>query len=492
MRASIAAESAGIPSVSIVCEGFEGQARATARGHGFDGLPIAVTIGHIDAQSVDEMVANFVSSTVDQIVGGLVGTGAGSEAGNGEPTALDTVASGTVDEINVAFVERGWSDGHPVIPPTLDRVEAFLANSGHDPWKTLGIAASSGRDLTIWSIAVNAVMAGCKPEHLPVLVAVAQVLADPRYGAEHSGNTTGADALVVVAGPNAANLGFNSGPGAMREGAHANTSVGRWLRLYLRNVFGFTADEHDRATFGNPARIVLAEDMGCLAEIGWPPLSASFGFDAREDTVTVARMNSGTIIGSVFGSTPEEIVPYLANGLTRTAAWDLTHVYGLGDDQFQPLLVLSPILARTFAKAGWSKSNVADALFEHARIPAITFERMIGEWSNLTAGRRRLTDLVAEGALPAVFAESDDPHRLVPIVTRPERIMIAVAGDPNRANAYALSNDGPHGWWTTKAIDHTPASDLVCNIRAPAIPRSTPELRPKDHNAPRDAKNVRG
>jgi hypothetical protein len=66
--------------------------------------------------------------------------------------------------------------------------------------------------------------------------------------------------------------------------------------------------------------------------------------------------------------------------------------------------------------------------------------------------------------LPPVFAASDDPQRLVPIVTRPERIRIAVAGDPTRTNAYAFSNDGPHGWWTTTVIDHTPASDLVCSV----------------------------
>jgi hypothetical protein len=469
LRASIAAETAGIPSVSVICEGFEGQARATGRGHGFDGLALAVTIGHVDAQPADVMIANFVTSTVDRIIEGLVGPSdervEGTDVeGSNEPAALDVVASGSIDAVNDHFVRHGWTDGHPIVPPTRARVEAFLVDSGHDPWKTLGTASSSGRDLTIWSIAVNAVMAGCKPEHLPVLIALAQILADPGYGAEHSGNTTGADALVIIDGPNASRLGFNAGAGAMREGAHANTSVGRWLRLYLRNVFGFTADEHDRATFGNSARVVLAEDMECLAEIGWSPLSGAFGFSAADDTVTMARMNSGTIIGSVYGSTPDEIVPYLANGLARVAAWDLTHLCGLGHDQFQPLLVISPILARTFARAGWTKVDVQRALFEHARIPAVTFEQMIGAWSNLTAGRPRLVDLVAEGLLPDVFAESDDPLRLVPIVTRPERLMVAVAGDPNRTNAYALSNDGPHGWWTTKLIDHTPASDLVCNI----------------------------
>ena len=470
MRASIAAESAGIPSVSIVCEGFDGQARATARGHGYDGLPLAVTVGHVDAQSTDEMITHFVDRTVDDVIAGLTGEGPADGGHNAEPAALDVVAAGTIDEINATFLERGWSEGNPIVPPTRDRVEAYLADSGHDPWKTLGVATSSGRDVTIWSIAVNAVMAGCRPEHLPVLIALAEILVDPGYGAEHSGNTTGADALIVLDGPNAVALGFNAGAGAMREGAHANTAVGRWLRLYLRNVFGFTPDEHDKATFGNPTRVVLAEDMACLAEIGWPPIASEFGFGPGDDVVTMTRMNSGTIIGSVFGSTPDEIVPYLANGLTRTAAWDLTHLAGLGDDQFRPLLVLSPILARTFARAGWSKRDAQRALFEHARIPAITFERMIGEWSNLTAGRRRLVDLVAEGHLPADFAESDDPNRLVPIVTRPERIMIAVAGDPNRTNAYALSNDGPHGWWTAAPIDHTPASDLVCDIGGSCSP----------------------
>jgi len=464
MRASIAAESADIPSVSIICEGFASQAAATARGLGYDGLPLAVTSGHVDAQSAEEMTANFLSQTVDDIIEGLVGQGARATAETVEPAALDIAVRGTIDEINSHFIAQGWSDGNAIIPPTQERVERYLEGSGHDPWKTLGIAPSSGRDFTIWSIAVNAVMAGCRPEHLPILIALTEILADPTYGSEHSGNTTGADALIILGGPNANALGFNSGPGAQREGVHANTSVGRWLRLYLRNVCGFTAAEHDKATFGNPARPVLAEDAAQLGAIGWPSIAEQLGSTAGDDAVSVARMNSGTLIGSVFGSTPEEIVPYLANGIARVAAWDLTHLYGLGTDQFQPLLVISPLLARTIANAGWSLADLQAALFAHARIPAQTFERFIGEWTNLTAGRRKLFDLTAAGDLPPVFGESEDPDRLVPIVTRPERLLVAVAGDPNRANAYAFSNDGPHGWWTTRRIDHTPASDLVCNI----------------------------
>lgn len=464
MRASIAAESAGIPTVSLVCEGFVKQAAATGRGHGYDGLPIAVMPGHVDAQSAELMLANLRAVAVDQVIAGLTEAVAVGEAAIEEPTALDVAASGTIDEVHRTFIGHGWSDGSPFIPPTRERVEQFIAVTARDPWRRIGAAPSSGRDVTIWSVAVNAVMAGCEPAHLPVLIAIAEILVDPNYGAEHSGNTTGADALMIVDGPSSVALGFNHGQGAMRDGHPANTTVGRWLRLYLRNVFGFTPDEHDKATFGNSARVVLAEDMGTLADIGWQPLSADFGFDDTDDVITMARMNSGAMIGSVYGSTPDEILPYLADGLARISGWDLTHVYGLGQAQFRPLLVLAPLLARTFADDGWSKADVRNALFEQARIPAWRFEKLIGEWSNLTAGRRTLVDLAAHGHVPPAFAESDNPERMVPIVTDSSKFAIAVAGDPTRTNAYAFSNDGPHGDWTARSIDRSTSNDLVCGI----------------------------
>jgi hypothetical protein len=464
LRAAVAAEAAGVPSVSLVCEGFGRQAGATARGLGFDGLPIAVMRGHVDSQPTGEMVASFLAHTVDEVVAGLttpIDSGADEVR---EPSALDVVVRGSIDEVTRVFRERGWSDGLPIVPPTRERVEQFLAPSGHDPWRVLGTARPSGRDITVWSIAVNGVMSGCRPDDLPVLLALAEVLIDPHYGVEHSGNTTGADAQIVLNGPVIRDLDFNHGPGALRDGSPANTTVGRWLRLFQRNVCGFTADEHDKATFGNSARVVLAEDEAALADIAWPPLSADFGFAAGDDVVTVGRINSGLIIGSVFGATPDEIVPYLADGLVRVTGWDLTHVYGLGQARYRPLLVLSPVLARIFGRAGWAKDDVRAALFDQARLPAWKFEKLIGEWSNLTAGRRRLVDLAAEGLVPPVFGESDDPERLVPIVTSPDRFLIAVAGDPNRTNAYAMSHDGPHGDWTAARIDRTYSDDLVCRI----------------------------
>ena len=410
------------------------------------------------------MIGALIGSTIDQIIEGLTVDVADDESGAIEPTALEVAVSGTIDEVNREFRDKGWSDGLPIVPPTRERVEAFILPSGHDPWRIIGPARPSGRDMTVWSVAVNGVMAGCRPEDLPVLLAIADVLADPHYGVEHSGNTTGADALIVLNGPVINDLGFNHGPGALRDGSPANTTVARWLRLYLRNVCGFTAEEHDKATFGNSSKVVLAEDEAALAEIGWSPLCADFGFEPGTDAVTIARMNSGIIVGSVYGSTPDEILPYLADGLARVPGWDLTHVYGLGQGHFRPILIMSPIIARVFGRAGWTKEQVREALFAQARIPAWRFEKLIGEWSNLTTGRRTLFELASEGLVPPAFAESNDPNRLVPIVTSPDKFVIAVAGDPNRMNAYVMSNDGPHGNWTSKRIDRSYSDDLVCRV----------------------------
>ena len=219
LRASVAVESAGVPTVSLVCEGFERQAVATARGLGFDGLALAVLEGHVDSQSYEAMIASIVGTTIDQIVEGLTAELDNDEAGVAEPAALDVAATGSIDEINQIFREQGWSDGLPIVPPTRDRVEAFLLPSGHDPWRVIGPARPSGRDISVWSVAVNGVMAGCRADDLPVLLAVAEVLADPHYGVEHSGNTTGADALIVLNGTIIKDLGFNHGPGALRDGS---------------------------------------------------------------------------------------------------------------------------------------------------------------------------------------------------------------------------------------------------------------------------------
>ena len=148
-------------------------------------------------------------------------------------------------------------------------------------------------------------MAGCRPEYMPVLVALIEAMADPAYGVEHSGNTPGGETLIIVNGPIIKQLGFNYTQGVMRDGFRPNTSIGRFWRLYLRNVAGFLPHKNDKATFGNTWRVVVAENEDVLKKIGWEPNSADFGFAAGDNTVTIARYTGGNHISSVSGATPE-------------------------------------------------------------------------------------------------------------------------------------------------------------------------------------------
>ncbi|MFN0092526.1 MAG: UGSC family (seleno)protein [Acidimicrobiales bacterium] len=451
LRASAAAEAAGVASASLVCEGFLGQAATTAVGLGMPNLPAARMVGHVDTQVVEELTANILTVTVPELVDCL--TRQPDDAAEiVEPEAREVVFVGDFDEVNRLFYENRWSDGLPIVPPTAERVEAFLAFCDLAPEHSLGRVLPDNRECTVWSVAVNGVMAGCRPEYMPVLVALAEAMADPAYGVEHSGNTPGAETLITINGPLIGQLGFNYEQGVLRDGFQANTSIGRWWRLYLRNVAGFLPHLTDKGTYGNTWRVVLAENEAVLARIGWPPLASDFGFAQGDNVVTISRYTGGDVLASVFGQRPEEMVPYLADALAKQAGWELVFTMGVGDGTYRPLLLLSPILAETIAKAGWSRDQLKRALWEAARIPAWKFEKYLGEWTNLYPGRRSLEDFVNMRRAPRVFAESSDPNRLVPLTWAPEDILVAVTGDPLRTNAYVFSHNGMLGFPTAKRV----------------------------------------
>jgi hypothetical protein len=451
LRASAVAEEAGVPSVSLTCEGFIGQAATTATGLGLPSLPVAIVPGHVDVQTVDELRANVLGVTVEGVVQGL--TAAPEKASElVEPEPGEVVFEGTTDEINRFFYENGWSDGLPIVPPTTARVDEFLRHTNRDADEQLGVLLPDRRSATVRTIAINGVMAGCRPEYMPVLVALIEAMADPHYGVEHSGNTPGAETLIIVNGPIIRRLGFNYQQGALRDGFQANTSIGRFWRLYLRNVAGFLPHKTDKGTFGNTWRVVLAENEDALARMGWTTIAQDQGLAPGDNAVTISRFTGGTVLASVFGTRPEQMIPYLADGIARIVAWEVIFTVGMSVGAQRPLLILSPILAQTLARAGLSKQDVQRQLFEHARIPARQFERYTGDWTNLLPGRPSLRDLVKRGRAAAVFAESDDPDRLVPVVEKAEDIMIAVSGDPLRTNAYVFAHNGILGYTTTKPI----------------------------------------
>jgi hypothetical protein len=433
----------------LTCEGFVTQAKATSPGLGYSELPVAMVPGHVGVQSREELAHNITEVTLPRIIQNLTGGSAQEESG-GEPAASDIVFKGSYSEVNAYFLEQEWSDGLPVVPPTRERIDAFLRHTTRKPNDVIGVMLPDRRAATVWSVAVNGVMAGCRPEYMPILVALAEAMADPQYGVEHSGNTPGSETLIILNGPITKTLGFNYTQGVMRDGFQPNTSIGRFWRLYLRNVAGFLPHKTDKATFGNTWRVVVPENEDTLARIGWPSLATDMGLAPGVDAVTIARFTGGDVAASFSGSTPEELLPYLADSVSRHISWHLAFTMGVGYGTLRPLVLLSPIIAQTIAAWGWGKRQVQEYLFEHARIRARDFERYMRDWNKRPVWN--LAEEVRAGRMPKPFAESDNLDRMVPLVWAPEHFLVAVTGDPLRTNAYVYAQNGQLGFPVSKRI----------------------------------------
>ena len=412
-------------------------------------IPLALVPGHIGTKNKEELRRDVIETTARHVIDNLTSQPA-VKGKAGEPGARDIVFKGGFNAVNKYFYDNELSDGLPIVPPTHEAISEFLQFTDRDPNEVLGVILPDSRAATIWSIAVNGVMAGCKPAYMPILIAAVEGMCDAKYGVEHSGNTPGGENLIIINGPIIQQLGFNYTQGALRDGFMPNTTIGRFWRLYLRNVAGFLPHKTDKATFGNTWRVVLAENDEVLKKIGWANTAEEMGYDAGDNVVTVARYTGGGSFSSVSGSTPEMLLPYVADSVLKYHMWQITFTTSHGNGMLRPLVVLSPIIVETIAKAGWSKADVKQYLYDHARLPAWEFERQLRVWN--IRGVWDLKDDVRNGRIPKVFYESDDENRLVPIVWKPEDFMIAVSGDPLRNNMYVFAHNGFLGYPTGKKV----------------------------------------
>lgn len=424
-------------------------AKAASQGLGYPNVAVAPVRGHPGLQSKEALQQNVRELTLEGVLNALFKMPAAATVG-GEPGARDVICSGTFEEVNEYFLKHELSDGLPIVPPTVEKVEAFLRHTDRKADEVLGVMLPDNRAATVWSVAVNGVMAGCRPEYMPVLVAAVEAMADHDYGVEHSGNTPGGDNLIILNGPVIKSLGFNYTQGVMRDGFQANTSVGRFWRLYLRNVAGFLPHKNDKATFGNTWRVVVAENEDVVAKIGWTPNCADYGFAAGSNALSVGRYTGGNHISSVSGATPEELMPYIADAVVRQYSWQIMFSVGQGYDTLRPLLLLSPIIAETIAAGGWSKEKFRQELFRQARMPAHMFEKILRDWTQKPTWN--LTEEYQAGRIPQMFCESADPERLVPIVWRPEDFQVVVTGDLGRNSIYVFAHNGVLGFPVCKEI----------------------------------------
>lgn len=274
------------------------------------------------------------------------------------------------DEVEAMYA-RGWSDGLPLVPPTPVRVHRMLKGTKRDPAEVVGRVPPDLAPVTIEKIAVNAVMAGCKPEYLPVVIAAVEAALQEPF-AMHGvlATTMFCGPIVIVNGPKARAIGMNAKGNALGQGNRANATIGRALQLVIRNVGGGKPQGVDRACLGHPGKYTFCfaedEEGSC-----WEPLSVERGFPAGTSTVTLFAGDGVHGIVDQQSRTPESLARSFALTLRSVNHWKLAQS---GD----AILVVSPEHERTFREAGWSKARLRQELNELLMLPAAEMVRGAG------------------------------------------------------------------------------------------------------------------
>ena len=279
------------------------------------------------------------------------------------PVLPDDVGFEAAQEV---LANAGLGDGLPLVPPTSRRIATMLAGAG-DPAASRGMMPPLFGELTTAAIGYCAVLAGCRPDELPVVVAASGAALEPEFNLLGMATTTGSAAIgVIVHGALAERLGMNAGINCMGPGNRANAAIGRAMSLVLRNIGGAQAGSGDMATVGQPAKYGLCFAEGAGIGRGWPQLAERRGFAAGEDAVTVIGISGTAEVLPVEGRDSPDAILDPAAASMRTAF----QVNG-GAKQPEPseqLLVLPPELATQIAGHGWDLARVCDHLFAATRI----------------------------------------------------------------------------------------------------------------------------
>ena len=318
------------------------------------------------------------------------------------PAAMETDAS--YDAINDYFYEQGWTDGLPIVPPTEARVAAMLTSMPGDANELISVVPPKMGRATLRQVAVNAVMAGCRPEYLPVVVAALRAVSEPAYGLAHRQTTTHAGApLIIVNGPIVQQLRINGGTGLFGPGWRANATIGRALRLALVNIGG-AGPGVDASQTGHPGKYTY-----CIAEYEaanpWEPLHVTRGFRREQNVVTVVNAEAPHSMTENIQTDALEIMRTFASSM---ATLGVNNLYSQG----HPVLVLGLEHVQHLSAAGWHKRDIQKALFEMARQP----------WG-LMKNRGK-----SKGPRFPEFVDKNDDHSMVPIMNAPDDLIVIVGG----------------------------------------------------------------
>ncbi len=265
------------------------------------------------------------------------------------------------------FYQQGWTDGLPIVPPTPARVKEFLEYAGKEPGDILGMIPARNRIIPAEKVAINAVMAGCLPNYMPVIVAAIEAMCQETFNLHGISATTGGTAhLLIINGPVISQLHINGGVNCFGPGVRANATIGRAIRLILMNVCGSIPGVLDKACLGHPGKYSY-----CIAEDEennpWGPLSIDRGMPPDVSAVTVFAGEAPHYVNSQAGGTGERLIGSVVNTMLGT-------MYRGGNW----VLVLCPEHVTIFKKEGWTKEQIRQAVYERAVRPQADYKRLTG------------------------------------------------------------------------------------------------------------------
>jgi len=362
----IAAEYLGIPSVIIAGPGFVDQAKYTALSNGVPVMRVAQYPGAFATHTADELITNTREILWPQIVEALTKPISGEELSAGiygnKGDIRDDAFFGTLDEINQYFKEMNWSDGLPVVPPTFEKVESFLKYTDMKWDETVAILPIAHRDTKVWHVAVNAVMAGCKPEYMPILIALTKGLGDGNFRRTLA-STHAWIPYSWLNGPVARQLSIDCGQGQINEAA--NMAIGRFMNLALMNLCGYYVKQDRMGTFGYPMSWCMVEDDAACLRVGWKPYHVRKGFNLNDNTIT---LGSTLLWGNNMApstTNPQKVMELIA--------WDISErsQFALGSGRqftFRTILMTEPV-ATILAGKYKSPEALEKVLIDESRRP---------------------------------------------------------------------------------------------------------------------------
>ena len=331
------------------------------------------------------------------------------------------MCKGTFEDVNKFFYEQEWTDGLPIVPPTIEKVEEFLRYTDRSAHEEVAVLPIANLSATPWNIAVNGIMAGCKPEYMPILVAATEAIGEPTYRLRDIGTLGSLRPYFLINGPIIKQLGLYHGVGLITPAPAPNSRIGRAMFLITRNIAGFKRGTSDMGTFGSPQSFVLVEDEEANP---WEPYHVEHGIDRDESAVTAMAY---FIHSNQFTLVTEDPAWHLEGIILEAKRIDSHWSYIWGHHSAMFTVILSPPSAKVIAK-GCAKQEVKEYIVKNATISKRDMNNALVHFFINPRVR----------PLPPGWDEkkADD---LIPIIPGPDMIHIVVCGDRDRNRNMILS-----------------------------------------------------